>query len=188
MNGSLFEAETVNDPSVHYSSDKIIRPDANFGVEFQNTSFIFGLSSTHILSATRADSTFLNTNHRYGYAIYKNTTGELFNYNFGLQIVNRSNIFVVEANSSLRFKRTTGLLSGPREIFDAGLTVRSSRQITLLFGVNISSNLRVGYAFDQSLVTGYNRNGTHEIMLECRFPCKAASTRFQCENPGYWYR
>ena len=187
IDGSLFEAENVNDLSLYSEMEKVIRPDANVGVEFQNSHFIFGLSSTHLFSIAKPDKLFLNSNHRYGYASYKNTDSETINYNMGLQVVNRYNLTVLEGNASLRFKHATGLSSGPREIFDIGLTYRSSSQLTLLFGLNISPNLRVGYAYDQSFTTGYTQNASHEIMLEYRIPSKSSSTCIQCRNQDYWY-
>ena len=180
VDGSLFEAETVNDPSLHYNREKIIQPDANAGIEFQSTSFIFGISSTHLLSIGKPDNLFLNTNHRYGYAIYKNNNLKLFYYKVGLLVVNRYNLTVMEGNVFIRFKHPTGLMKGPREIFDLGLTYRTSRQMAFLFGLIISPNLRIGYAYDHSFIPVYNQNGTHEIMIEYRIPNKAAATRFRC--------
>jgi type IX secretion system PorP/SprF family membrane protein len=187
INGSLYEATVDNDPSVNYSTEKTTRPDANTGIEFQNTHFIFGISSTHLLSIGKQDNLYLNTNHRYAYAIYKNNKSEFYNYSIGLQMVNRYNLTVLEGNISIRYKHQTGLLKGPQELFDLGLTYRTSQQMTLLLGVNISSNLRVGYAYDQSFISGYNKNGTHEIMLEYRIPLKAASPRYRCGGSGNWY-
>lgn len=187
IDGSLYEAENVNDLSLYTDLEKEIRPDANVGVEFQSSYFIFGLSSTHLFSIFKPEKLFLISNHRYGYFIYKNTDSEILNYNMGLQIVNRNNLTVFEGNASVRFKHATGLTQGPREIFDIGLTYRSSKQLTLLFGLNIAPNIRVGYAYDQSFTTGYSQNGSHEIMLEYRIPSKAASTCIQCRNMEYWY-
>jgi len=187
IDGSLFEAETVSDPTLYYDTEEILKPDANLGFEFQNKHFIFGLSSTHILSMAKDSTTFLNTNHRYGYVIYKNTDSELLNYNFGMQVVNRYNLTVMEWNASIRFKAPTGLTTGPREIFDLGLTYRTSNQMTFLFGINLTPDLRLGYAYDQSFSVGLSQNGTHEIMLEYRIPSKAASTCIQCRNENYWY-
>lgn len=187
IDGSLFEADNAIDPSLYYNAERILKPDANIGVEFQNNHFIFGLSSTHILSLSKDSTLFLNTNHRYGYAIYKNTNSELLNYNVGLQVVNRYNLTVLEGNASIRFKAATGLTTGPREIFDIGLTYRTSQQLTLLMGLNITQNFRVGYAYDQSFSVGLSQNATHEIMLEYRIPSKAASTCIQCLNQDYWY-
>lgn len=187
VDGSLFEADNVNDPSVNYGSEKIIRPDVNMGLEFQNKHFIFGMSSTHLLSIFKPSDIFINTNHRYGYVIYKNTEPKFYNYNVGLQMVNRQNLSILEGNICVRFKRPTGLLNGAREMFDVGLTYRTTKQLTVLFGLNISPNVRLGYAYDHSFSSGYNQNWTHEIMFECRLPQKAASTRFRCGNNLFWY-
>ena len=187
VDGSLFEAQTTSDPSIQYDMEKITRPDANVGFEYQSNHFIVSLSSTHLFSVNKSDSLFLNTTHQYGALIYKNSNPELFNYHIGLHVVNRHNLIVYEGNASIRFKSQTGLVSGPREIFDIGFTYRSTKQMTFLFGLNITQNLKVGYAYDQSVNSDSYQNGTHEVMLEYRIPSKASSTHCQCENQGYWY-
>lgn len=188
IDGSRFEAEVINDPSINYDTEKSIIPDANAGIEFQNTSFIIGLSSTHLFSIGKSDDSYLNTNHRYGYVIYKNNNAEAFYYKVGLQVVNRYNLTVLEGNVFFRLKHSTGLQKGPREILDFGMTFRSSRQMSFLLGILITPNLRIGYAYDHSFIKGYSRNGTHEIMLEYRILNKAASTRFQCGIAKPWYQ
>ena len=185
-NGSLFDP-LEDDPALSFEINELIKPDANIGFEFQTRHFIGGASSTHILSINNADSSYLNSNHRYAYLIYKNTDGELINWYAGLQYVNRSNLSVMEFNGSVRFKHPSGLKNGAKELFDIGLTYRTSKQITLLLGWNISENFRIGYAYDQSLITGFNQNGSHEIMLEYRIPLKSA-TCIPCMNDNSWYR
>jgi type IX secretion system PorP/SprF family membrane protein len=188
INSSLFDAETANDPSLYNYYDKISKPDFNVGFEFQNSHFILGLSSTHILTIGKSDSLFLNTNHRYGYLIYKNDNLDLISYGLGMQVVNRYNLTVLEGNFSFRFKQhPNGLLSVPQEILDFGFTCRTSRDITLMFGLMISRYLRIGYAYDQNLLPMYYQNKTHEVMLEYRIPAKAALTIFRCGNKEYWY-
>jgi hypothetical protein len=59
--------------------------------------------------------------------------------------------------------------------------------MTVLFGLNLSTNLRVGYAYDQSFISGYYPNGTHELMIECRFPSKRSSLHCNCPDQGFWY-
>jgi len=186
VNGSLFEAVNQIDPSLYTNLETTTQPDANVGVEYLSQNWVLGLSSTHLFSIGKTDNSFLNSNHVYGYAIYKNTNSVLFNYNMGVQLINRSNLTVVEGNASVRFKHSTGLTTGPREIFDVGLTYSTSSQLTLLLGLNISSIFRVGYAFSQSFSVGYSQNSTHEIMLEYRIPSKAASS-CHCMGESYWY-
>jgi len=146
---------------------------------------VLGFSSTHLFAIGKADNLLLNTNHLYGYAIYKNTNSELFNYNLGMQVVNRYNLTVYEGNAAVRFKHPTGLTTGPREISDVGLTYRSTNQMAFLMGLNLTNNFRVGYVYNQSLSVGYSANTTHEFMLEYRIPSKAASA-CHCHNLDYW--
>ena len=180
IDGSHFEAETINDPSLNYTFERNISPDANTGLEFQSKHFIFGVAGTHLFSIGKADHFLLNANHRYGYAVYKNNNLDLFYYRAGIMVVNRYNLTVVEGNLLIRFKHPTGLLQGPREIFDLGISLRSSRQMTFLAGLLLRPDLRIGYAYDHSFAGGYNRNATHEFMIEYRIPTKAASTIGRC--------
>lgn len=186
LDGTLYEAETELDPAVIYERLSIVRPDFNTGLELQTNRFIVGFSSTHLSSIAKAPDTYLNTNHRYGYFIFKNSNPFYFNYNLGVLLVNRNNLTVVEGNASLRFKKTTGMVNGPREIFDVGVSYRSSQQVALLIGINILTNARLGYVFEQSFRTGYYLNSTHEIALEWRIPSKAASGKTVCEPNEFW--
>ena len=192
INGSLFEAENTSDPSLFYDYEKRNQPDINVGFEFQNNHFIYGISSTHLFSIGKSNSSLLNTNHRYGYAIYKNSDMRLLSYSFGMQVVNRNSLSVLEGNFSFRLKHQSrlfkgSLLRGPQEILDFGFACRTSRQITLLCGVMISPYLRMGYAYDQSLFSKFSRNQTHEIMLEYRIPSRSASSTVQCGKKEFWY-
>jgi len=193
IDGSLFEAENSNDPSLYYYSEKMTKPDFNAGVEFQNIHFIYGLSSTHLFSLHKSDSLFLNTNHRYGYAIYRNDNMNSFSYSAGMQVENRYNLTIIEGSFSLRVKHllkliTGPLVKGPQEIMDIGVNFSSSRQVTLLLGIMITPYARIGYAYDQSLLTKYSRYQTHEIMLEYRIPSRSASTIYRCVDKEFWYR
>jgi hypothetical protein len=187
FDGSLYDPVTPFDPAIQYDKNSKTRPDANVGFEFKSTHLIVSLSSTHLFSIGKADNLFLISNHRYGSVIYLNTTPELFNFHAGLQVVNRKNLTVIEGNAGLRFKRNTGLISGLKEIFDVGVTYLSSQSMTLLFGLNLTRDFRIGYAHDQSFVTGYYSNSNHEIMLEYRIPSKAATSHCQGEDRVYWY-
>jgi len=186
VDGSLFEPGIQADPALYNNLTTTLQPDVNAGVEFQSPHLIAGMASTHLLSIGSTENTFLNSTHLYGYFIYKNTDSEVLNYNAGVQVVKGPAITVLEGNASLRFKKGTGLSSGPREIFDIGMSYRTSNQLILLFGLNITSNFRLGYAYDQSFSVGFSGNSTHEIMLEYRIPSKEASS-CNCNNEGFWY-
>jgi hypothetical protein len=186
VNGSLFEAATISDPAVNYDTDWKLQPDATLGFEYQTSHFIYSISSTHLFSIGKSDNLLLNTNHRYASVIYKTTDPVLFNFNTGLQVVNRQNLVILEGNVGFRFKRQTGLIKGAREIFELGLTLRTSRMMTALVGVNITPDIKVGYVYNQSFITGYYPNSTHEIVFEYRIHKKAAFIH-QYHNTGYWY-
>jgi type IX secretion system PorP/SprF family membrane protein len=193
IDGSTFEADNANDPSLFYYSYKNNQPDVNVGFEFQNAHFVYGISSTHILSASKSDTVFLNTNHRYGYAIYKNDSPKSFSFIAGMQVVNRYNLTFLEGNFTIRLKHLSRIIQGPlikgsQEFLDFGLTYRTSHEVSLLCGIMLSPYLRIGYAYDQNLISRYYMNGTHEIMIEYRIPARAASSTTRCGNKEFWYR
>jgi type IX secretion system PorP/SprF family membrane protein len=186
LDGTKFEAETGTDQYITYERESTISPDFNAGIEFQSAHFIVGLSSTHLSAIARSNTGFMNTNHRYGYVIYKNTNLKSINYNLGTQVVNRHNLTILEMNANIRFKKSTGLMDGAKEIFDIGFSYRTSRQMALLAGINILPNARISYVYEQSFSSGYFRNNTHEVAIEWRFLNKAASDHNPCDNE-FWY-
>jgi hypothetical protein len=110
-----------------------------------------------------------------------------------MQVVNRYNLTILEGNFLFRIKHQLRLIQGltqkePQELLDFGVTCRSSRQVTLLFGLMLSPYFRIGYAYDQSILTKFSQNQTHEIMLEYRIPAKSASTIYRCVGKEFWYR
>ncbi|MDP4207243.1 MAG: PorP/SprF family type IX secretion system membrane protein [Bacteroidota bacterium] len=186
VSGALYEADEIVDPSIQYTMEKSILPDANIGFEFQNNHFVFSLSSTHLFSMGKSDNLYLNANHRYISAFYKNTNPELFNYHVGLMVINRDNLVTLQGSAYIRFKYQTGLISGPREIFEVGTTYSTSRYQSLLLGLYVSQDFRIAYSFNQTFNQGYSKNGTHEITLEYRIPQRSAFANYY-RRRGYWY-
>ena len=187
LNTDDFNPENPADPILNGDFEKLLTPDANVGMEFQSRHFIAGVSGTHLFSISNSNPYYLISNHRYGYLIFKSTESEVMNVYTGLQFINRANILVTEINASLRFKSPTGLVAGSRELFDVGVTYRTSKQLSAMVGVNLSSDLRIGYSFDQTFLPGYNSNSSHEIVLEYRIPLMSARCPV-CNFDDSWYR
>jgi len=182
INTSDFNPKTPSDPTLYKYNDNSLQPDANVGVEFENNHFILGISSTHLFALKNSANLFLNSNHRYAYAIYKNTSNEMLNYNLGLQMVNRENLTILEGNARVQFRKPLGLTNSLRNIFDIGLTCRTSKMITFLIGFNIVQDLHIGYAYDQSFISGLSTYSTNEIMLEYRIPSIISSKCKHCPD------
>lgn len=170
LNAAAYDPEVVDDPALDYTDQRFTSPDANFGAELEGKHFIAGLSTAHLFALWKPDDEYLITNHQYIYALYKNTDSELYNLTAGIQLSRRNNVTIFEGTGIIRIKMPTGLQKGPRELVDLGLTYRSSNQITLITGLNISRNLRIGYTYDFNFGVELNGNSTHEFILEYRIP------------------
>jgi len=172
VHASEYEAVVIDDPSLDYTTERYSSPDANLGFEIEGKYFIAGASTTHLFALWKPDEEFLIDNHRYIYALYKNSEHEAYNISAGIQLSNRNDLTVVEGTGIVRFKRPTGLIKGPTELFDIGLTYRSTNVLTLLCGININPNLRMGYAYDFNSGTELKGNPSHEFLLEYRIPLR----------------
>lgn len=170
INGSKYEAVIIDDPSIDYTTQGYSAPDAGLGFELQADHFIAGIASTHLFALWKPDNELLISNHRYAYALYKDSEHEAYNLTAGLQVSNRSNLTVLEATGIVRFKHPTGLVKGPRELFDLGLSYRTSKQLTVLCGLNLSPHIRLGYTYDFNFNTDLRDYPSHEILLEFRIP------------------
>lgn len=172
VNASAYDAEIIDDPTLNYVDQCYTSPDAAFGLELEGKHFIAGLSTTHLIAIWKPDSEFLISNHRYCYILYKNTDSELYNFTGGIMLGNRKNVNILETTAIIRFKLPTGLQKGPTELFDLGLTYRTTNQLTLITGLNLSPNLRVGYIYDFNFGMNTTGSNSHEIVLEYRFPLR----------------
>ena len=168
INGTAFESDIDGDPAIPYETRRFIRPDVSAGIEYQSPRLVVGLASTHLLSIVKHDSLPVSSNHRYLSVVYRNTASDLVSWYLGMQLINRQALLIAEASACIRFRHPTGLLRGPTDLFEAGISVRSSRQMSLMFGLNLTPDLRIGYLFNQSFITGYYPNGSHEVMVEYR--------------------
>jgi len=183
---SLLNPYTPGDQYIYNVPENTIKPDANLGIEFQNSFLILGASSTHLFALGNSDSLFYNSNHIFGYAIYKNTSNELIHFNIGTQIVYRNNLIVLEGNANVKFRYSNGTRN-VRDVFDIGLSYRTSKIAVLALGFYITEDLRLGYAYDKNFVPGYSERDTHEIMFEYRIPLESATPCYSCRKQT-WYR
>lgn len=183
---AVLQATNQTDPAIYSLPEKQLAPDANFGLEWQMPYFMAGASVTHLFSINKKETLYLNSPHYYGYAQYRNRDSEFLDYAVGALFTYSNAQVIAEGNVLLRFKTPTGLNDGPRELFDLGLGFSSASQLTSIFSLNISGNFRIGYSYIQTFNTGYNLNGTHELMLEYRIPSVKASA-CQCHSELSWY-
>lgn len=140
--------------------------DLAFGLYYQTDKMYFGISAQHLNqpAITKADNP----------SVLKRTYYLSSGYNLSLpnpsfEII--PSIFLVTDGVSSSLTVNTNVLYNKR--IWGGVSYRLNDAITAMFGVELFSGVRLGYAYDYSLSTlsGYN-DGTHEFMVSYCFTLK----------------
>lgn len=183
---SGFKSIEPNDMSIPTGTDAAILPDIGIGALYSTEKYHIGFSTTHITqgkltyTSVSGESNFQMTRHFY-------LTGG-YNYNFNsnidlkpsviLKMDKPSNIPQVEANVIAYYKQRIWAGMAFRFQFDA---------IIGLVGLNITENIKAGYAYDinVSSLSSYNGN-THELFLGYDLPIKPnTKTNFIIKTPRF---
>jgi type IX secretion system PorP/SprF family membrane protein len=153
--------EDPADPNRQFGIVDEIRPDFDFGVEYNSKYFSGGGSITHLGNKINGNRTTENSPHFYLYA------RGMFDLNPNWQITpalswhNVKNVHQVEGNLTVFMKKR----------FWAGASYRLKDAVVFLAGAYITSNIMLGYSYDWSVNNMNNYTaGSHEIMLSLRIP------------------
>jgi len=160
---SLVNSATATDPTVLSGLLNQSYINSQIGAELINKSWRFGIAGQNLNSLiVPINKLFINTN--FIYAIYRDSHHDTFNLGYGVCGIQYSNIYQMEFNLTGYFKSPVD-----REPLQLGLIYRTWSEIGVLFGLDISKNLRVSYSYDYNVI-GISRSsfGTHELMLTYR--------------------
>lgn len=172
---SKVSSPTPNDPTVmtRLLNENYINSD--LGAEYTNKFWRLGIASQNVFSLF-SDSRKLFPNTNFLYAMYRNSNHDFFNLGYGVCEVLYSNMHQTEFNLTGYFKSTPEM--NPLQL---SLIYRTWSEVGVLFGLDISSNLRASYSYDYNF-SGISRSsfGSHEFMLTYRL-----NKNFKCRN--CWY-
>lgn len=163
VDGSKLVYETAGDPNAVLVKESKLKPDFDFGVEFNSGGLNLGVSSTHLITSIKKSDLVTVPRHLYAYGKYAIRVSD------GLEIVpavswyNVANIHQIDINSIFYIQ----------DRFWAGATYRLNDAFVMLAGVKIIDQLRIGYAYDFKIgpIKSSYTKGSHEIMLIGKFGC-----------------
>ncbi|MCQ2188684.1 MAG: PorP/SprF family type IX secretion system membrane protein [Paludibacteraceae bacterium] len=166
------EATVDNDFS--FEKTKGIHPDVDFGLEFSNPKYMFGVSGTHLLKykATTTQSSL----HINGYGRYFAELSENFVLAPALAYTWHEKIAVAEINAILFYKNFIwGGMTYHPDMFQKFGTNPIAFQIGAEY-----KNFRIGYTFDYNFGNVSRLSGTaHELMLSYSVQTKKTKTPYE---------
>ena len=172
---SEVQSPTSSDPTVINRLLNENNVNSDLGFEFTNKFYRLGFASQNVFSLfSNINKLFPNTN--FIYATYRDSNHDFFNLGYGVCGIQYSNLVQMEFNVTGYFKATP--TTNP---FQIGLVYRTWSEVGLLFGLDLTHNLRASYSYDYNFSGISNSSfGTHELMLTYRL-----DKVFQCKN--CWY-
>lgn len=166
INGNILTYENANDPNAYISKKSEMKPDFDFGMEFNMGGLNIGAASTHLFTGLKKSATFKVPRHFYLYAKYAFNVSNAVEITPSISLNNIGKINLLEINVTTMIKNRVW----------AGISYRLDDAIAFIAGVKIIKQLSLGYSYDYSLgaIRGYC-GGTHEIMLIGKFGCSPTS-------------
>ena len=167
--------ETPDDP---LTVQKLVQENnfnANVGAELTYKFWRFGFASNNVFSLFYPiNKQFTNTN--FLYATIHEFNHDYVNLGYGICAIENANIYQMEFNLTGYFKVTP-----EADAFQLGLFYRTWSEIGLIFGIDLTSNLKLSYSYDYN-ISGISQSsyGSHEIMISYRL-----DRVWKCKN--CWY-
>ncbi|MDR1582142.1 MAG: type IX secretion system membrane protein PorP/SprF [Prevotellaceae bacterium] len=155
-----------DDPAIIYSKISEYSPNFDFGVEFIGPLKI-GVSVRHLLKYEAVNSFFPPRNMSlWAYASSRFNVMDGISLEPATSYMYRSNVARIEAGAIVYFLKSSRRTEYNDKFWLGGM-YRLNKQFVVLAGINLTSQLRIGYSFDYGVsdLTTISRFGTHEIFL-----------------------
>ena len=145
-----------DEASIPLSSETELRPDFDFGVEYNYVNLTFGFASNHITTPNSKATIYKIPLQNHVYAAYE------LNINTDVSVIPRLDFFNSGTITSYGISADLFLY----ETFNLGVGYRTGTSFIIRSGVKISSVFQVQYAYDLGAgeFTSYN-SGVHEVIL-----------------------
>jgi type IX secretion system PorP/SprF family membrane protein len=157
IDGTGLTYEDPNDPNGLFTKETYTRPDFSFGMEYTDPNLRMGFAVTHLHRSALHAGIDYAPRHYYMYGKYR--------FDNIVPKVDLEPYLLIKSN-----RRSTQFDINMIAYYDkqvwAGLSYRLGDAFSAMLGYAITSNIKVGYAYDYSI--GVNRRysgGSHEIMI-----------------------
>ena len=156
---------TQNDPGLYENMARESHYNADLGIELASKPLRIGIASQNIASLFSPGNK-QQTNMNFLYGTYRNFTDNPIEFGGGICGIQYSKIYQMELNATAYFKLGQEL---DKERFQVGLIYRTTSELGVIFGINLTNSLYLSYSYDYN-VSGISRSslGTHELMLVYR--------------------
>lgn len=152
-----------DDPLKYKFESKWMEHNADVGIEFVGTNWLFGAVGQNLVTLFSNDE-YMQTNTNFIYLMYKTESDGLFNWLFGACFINNENLYQGE------FK-VSGLYSSNKFTnVELGGFFRTKKEFGVLFGIDLSEAVRFACCYDYNVSDiSHSSFGTPEIMLVWKF-------------------
>jgi type IX secretion system PorP/SprF family membrane protein len=161
IDGTKLRYGDMTDPNAFLGRESFLRPDFNFGTEFNDPYLTVGFAITHLYRSVKGSQSDYTPRHYYLYAKY------LFE-----DVFDRVNIepYILFKSSWFMTQFDLNVIGYYDDMLWGGLSYRLGDAVSAMLGYYITPDIRVGYAYDYAIGVsrGYN-GGSHEIMISTTF-------------------
>jgi type IX secretion system PorP/SprF family membrane protein len=163
------QLDNPSDPILAYTQEKEYAPDFDFGVEYKGA-FKFGVTVRHLGAQSIAQNRYSQPLNVWSYISSRFNISGAVSVEPLLSFTWRQSIYRVEGGALLYFFKTKNLHTY-NDRFWIGGVYRTNHNIAVMAGMNVTSQLRIGYSFDYGLsnVATIATFGTHEIFVAYQF-------------------
>ena len=159
INTSKLIFENNTNPST-IISDQELKPDFDFGIEYEIQNFTAGISCLHFINSYKSSNNYVTPRHYYLYSAYKFNVNNQISIKPAISVNNIRNIFLLELNTIVNYN----------DFVEAGVSYRINDAVAAMLRIAITHQIQLGYSYDfsASALKNYN-SGSHEIMLIAKF-------------------
>lgn len=157
IDGTNLRYDDESDPSAMFGKESFLRPDFNFGVQYNDPNLTIGFAATHLYRSVKGSMSDYTPRHYYLYAKY------LFE-----EVADRIDIqpYLLFKSSWFMTQFDINVLGYYDKMVWGGFSYRLGDAVSAMVGYLITPEISVGYAYDYAIGVsrGYN-GGSHEIMI-----------------------
>jgi type IX secretion system PorP/SprF family membrane protein len=153
----------ANDDAIPSMGSNSVSPDLGMGIYYRLKEFYLGLAVTHLLESKAEFDEIANVGQVKHYYL---TSG--FKYDLNTMVTLKPSFYMKTDGVSAQYDFNMMVDYGDR--FWGGMTYRVDDAVAMIVGLDITDNLKFGYAYDITVSDLKSESsGSHEVMLRYSF-------------------